>query len=131
MINTLIQILIIGFISVAAVGLHHVWKFATYQGNILGFVDRWIVQLEAKEKKSSKPFIYELLHKSLGSCAMCNRQRFADFLFIAFILFTHSPWWTYLFYYMLLTGLTMYLEAAYQFLLKKNNPSLKKNTQTL
>lgn len=127
--SVILPILIVLILSAASVGLHHLWYFAKYPGRIFGKVDQWIIQLEDREKKSNNPFIWQMLHKSIGSCSICNRQRFVDLLFIGYILLSSLPWWWYIFLYIVFSGLSYYLEAVYTFLTTNNYSRKKKTTQ--
>lgn len=126
------------FMSFGVVGFHRLWLFMTKPGQILGFVDSWSANLMKKETSAekTKKFWIQFLHKSLGTCAICNRQRFVEIVFTLFIFMTigQLAWWFYIFFFILFTGVSIYLDVLYSYIDSRINQQknvLPKKSQKL
>lgn len=107
--------------ALGAVGFHRLWMFMTERGAIFGFVDSWIGKLVDYECRTNQIWLVQFIHKSLGSCPTCNRQRFCEILFFLFVCTTFGEfrWWIYIFFFLVFNGFAIYLDAFYSFMIKK------------
>lgn len=132
--SLVLQLFIEIFLMALAIsGMHRLWMKIIQPGEIFGRVSIWIDLFLNKERETNNKFIWKMLHKSLGSCAMCNRQRFIELSMIGFWLMTIYHWYHYIFIFMLLVGMTVTIDTYLAHVIKRktNNINLKTKTTTL
>lgn len=62
-------------------GLGQLYLFLIRNGQPL-----YIIQKVINKIQNKKNYFYKFIYKSIGGCGICTIQRFADFIYIAFVI---------------------------------------------
>ena len=117
-------------ISIAISGMHALWMRIIQPGEIFGRVSRLIDYFANRERNTNNKFIWQFIHKSLGSCPICNRQRLIEISFIGFWAMTIYHWYHYIFIFMLLVGMTVAVDTYLTHIYKREKQKTTLKTKT-
>lgn len=125
---------------IASHGTYFIWNFTTRIGQVFGFVENWKAYWMIREMKTENKqfkFICQYIHKSLGTCPVCNMQRFNELYFTCFFFMSELktyqlPLLTYIIGLIIFSGFNF---SIYQFINvlteKKKEPQKEIITQKI
>lgn len=106
--------------SFASCGLGNLYLNLIRPGQLFDFMQPVLVALSKNKKRV-------FLYKSLGGCAVCTRQRFADLSFIMLVILFPQKWWAVLPLYCLYGGLLFWAQSFVEAVSVKDEPVRKKS----